>query len=313
MRKLATSPLERMSDGTRPPPGVDERDRSTLPLWLRFHAKRWLNKLIRRPATPETGILGDMAKQLRQEVERRLGHRVNAAALSAPDRVRLTRQEVSDIFSYLWMEDLLKDANNPMFDVLFSLSATVAGYGHGLCSDYTDAYSCAKEENSMPHTWFLQLDFSKASLIGSLQSLQTSRSYFAQHSFIDLSLGLDDRPQNPADEDVYWHEVATRIRNFVAAIYPPQTLLLTGESATEPCFLQAVKAALSDETLISVALGPQETASSTGMAARLLYATSMGAAEFAKRRQEGMARCNLPPECRGKKSANEGAGSPKEL
>jgi hypothetical protein len=68
--------------------------------------------------------------------------------MSAPDRVRLTRQEVGDIFEYLWMKNLVMDKENPLPEELFAMAAAYAGYGNGLCFNYTDAYAREKEEYS---------------------------------------------------------------------------------------------------------------------------------------------------------------------
>jgi hypothetical protein len=64
-----------------------------------------------------------------------------------------------------------------------------------------------------------------------------------------------------------------------------------------------------------VALSLVSTPSQTGRgeAEQFLYATSHGAAEFAKRRQKGMARCLLPEECRGRRQVHETKKGPKDL
>ncbi|KAH8596686.1 hypothetical protein B0O99DRAFT_489610, partial [Bisporella sp. PMI_857] len=67
MQYLATSPIVRMWDGSRPPPGVDESDDSTWPIWVRFHIRRLLKKLIWRPATAEIAIWAETVTALRHE------------------------------------------------------------------------------------------------------------------------------------------------------------------------------------------------------------------------------------------------------
>ncbi|KAI1429754.1 hypothetical protein F5Y12DRAFT_725266 [Xylaria sp. FL1777] len=303
MKHLATSPIKRMTDGSRTPPGVDEHDVSTRKIWIWYKIKCWARKLILLPKTPEIVILADMVSQLRREVEAVLGHRVKGVAISSPDRVRLTRYETGDILDYLWMEDLVAEKKKTMFDQLFSMAATAAGNLVGLCRSYTDAYECEKEGRRFANRWTLQLDFSHQSLNGAMELTSTARHLWAHADFVDLALGAGNCPRQDADmEEEYWSRLETRIREFVKSNRHPERIYLTGDSATEPRFLEAVRAALTDLTLPSVLEALIHTAS-VRTAEDFLFMTSIGAAEFAKRRQEGMAQCQLPEECRGKESS----------
>lgn len=301
MQRLATSPITSMPDGSRAPPGMDERDPRTLNLWIRNKIKSWARKLIFLPATPEIAILADMVSQLRREAEAVLGQRVKGVAIASPDRVRLARYELGDILDYLWMEDVVAEKTKTMFDQLFSMAAASAGYGDGLCPSYTDAYECEREEQEFPELWTLQLDFGYESFSGALDRTSKARHLWAHDDFVDLELGARHRPrEDGALEQEYWNRVGTRIRDFVESKHRPERLYLTGDSASEPRFLEAVKTALMDIATPSVLKTLEYTPSMTS-AEHYLFATSKGAAEFAKRRQEGMALCQLPEECRGKK------------
>ncbi|KAI0451264.1 hypothetical protein F5B21DRAFT_487788 [Xylaria acuta] len=312
MQRLATGPIKRMPDGSRTPPGVDERDIGTRNLWIRYVIKSWARKLIFLPATPEIAVLADMVSQLRREVETALGHRVKGAAIASPDRVRLTRYEIGDVLDYLWLEDLVAEKQKTMFDQLFSTAAASAGYGSGLCASYTDAYECEREEHRFPDLWTLHLDFSYQSFTGAMDRTSKARRLWAHDDFVDLGLGARHRPREDVPmEQEYWNRVRARIREFAASKHHVEKLYLTGDSASESQFLETVKTALADLALPSV-LEALEYTSSTTSAEHYLFATSMGAAEFAKRRQEGMALCQLPEECRGKKYPGVHGGS-KEL
>ncbi|KAI0441107.1 hypothetical protein F4803DRAFT_524596 [Xylaria telfairii] len=300
MQRLATSPITSMPDGSRAPPGMDERDPHTLNIWIRNKIKSWARKLIFLPATPEVAILADMVSQLRREAEAVLGQRVKGVAIASPDCVRLARYEIGDILDYLWMEDLVAEKTKTMFDQLFSLAAASAGYGDGLCPSYMDAYECEREEQDFLELWTLQLDFGHQSLSGALDRTSKARHLWAHDDFVDLELGASYRPhEGSALEQEYWNRVRTRIRDFVESKHRSERLYLTGDSASEPRFLEVVKTALMDIVSPSVLEALDYTLSMTS-SEHYLFATSKGAAEFAKRRQEGMALCQLPEECRGR-------------
>ncbi|KAI1353852.1 hypothetical protein F5Y01DRAFT_312444 [Xylaria sp. FL0043] len=313
MKHLATSPIKHMPDGSRTPPGVDKNDISTRNTWIWYKIKCWARKLIFLPATPEIAILADMVSQLRREAEAVLQQRVKGVAISSPDRVRLTLYEIRDILDYLWMEDLVAEKGKTMFDQLFSMAATAAGHSDGLCRSYTDAYECEKEELHFSHKWTLHLDFSQESFSGAMELMSTARCLGAHADFVDLELGANHH--HPHEDSVmkpeYWGKIETRIREFVESNHRPEKIYLTGDSVREPGFLEAVRSALMDLTEPSVLETLNHTASNMS-AQDFLFMTSMGAAEFAKRRQEGMAECQLPEECRGK-AGSRGLGDKGEL
>lgn len=300
MQYLATTSSKRMHNGERLLPGVDEQDLRTMPALLWFHLKRYLNKLLLRPADSRFSPLADMANQLRKEVEKYLGKSITSAAISSPDRVRLTRVELGDIFDYIWMEDLVKDKGNPMFSELYSMSAALAGYGQGLCANYTNSYQCYREEEFAPAPWTLQLDFSNHSLSGATGGMNTARRSSGYMTFANTALGFSHQSRELKDADnEYWKQVGSQVREFSGTI-PPESLLLTGEYASDPRFIRAVKNALSHLTRTPALRSLDRTEITEGEAKHFLFATSMGAAELAKRRQEGMARCMLRPDCRGR-------------
>ncbi|KAH8901645.1 hypothetical protein GQ53DRAFT_815099 [Thozetella sp. PMI_491] len=289
MKRFAADTENLRFDRSRPPPRVDERDVWTMPIWIIFHAKRWLNKFVWLPATPETRILADMVTQLRREAEAHLRKPINAAALSTPDAVRLTYQEVQDVFAYLGLEDLVWDEWNSKALHLYSFLATMAGYGLGLCEYYTHAYECALEERFMPTMSLLKLDFNSYAFGGELTRAQTARQNSVGRYFIDFGLGLGSL----SHEEKYWERIRIRNKEFVGR-NRVNKLLLTGTHASEPEFLDAVRDALSPLQVAVDAVKKDDAA-------------SIGMAEFAKWRLEGMARCWLPDGCLTRRGLEERA------
>ncbi|EPE31942.1 hypothetical protein GLAREA_12024 [Glarea lozoyensis ATCC 20868] len=328
MKVFATGPVQRISSGIEPPFRGDESDMNEhykiLGLWAWYHVKRHVNKFFFRPASPDVRILAEMISKLRVEVETHLGVKMRGASLSSPVGVHLNDWEIKDVFDFLGMEDLIKDKHNPVFfSRLVSMSAAMAGYGRGLCVTYTDPYQCRTEESRLPSYRVLHLDYNKQALSGTFNRVSDVRNTLFDNYFADLELGSEQLHQNPAEEGEEGEDLDTlsRLRRFFGYLEVDQnrekwkdhlftltmriqqflgsqkvdTLLMTGESATEPRFIQAVKNALSDRASLQVMSQLEEINSETSE--RSLYATSMGAAEFAKRRQEGMGWCRLPDNC----------------
>lgn len=275
MQHLATSSIElwylwRYVTTSRRPPGVSEEDsQSNWSLWLWQTIKQKLRKLFWQPATPEIGILAQMVSDLRRNVEVQLGMRIKRALIASPDRVRLTPQEITDIFDYLGMQDLMK---HQQFNQLFSMASALAANGYGLCSNYTHMYECYIEERSFPLLAVLQLDFSNHSLSGTKEAAETARAPWSWIAFVDLSLGMQHLPQSSL-QDQYWRKIETRVRKFVNTGHV-DVLLLTGESASDPRFIQAIKDALSDQSLIPTIGDPEKSGSE--QAENFLFATSLG-------------------------------------
>lgn len=180
LRHLATGPRGRT-------PHDDLSTWETL-RYLKMRAQRLLNKSLGRPANPETAILADLISRLKIETEAALGDRqkVTAAVLSSPNRIRLTAEEIGDVFDYLRIRNLMVEP-----DDLYATASAYAGFGKGLCEHYTDPYACEHEELHFPTQWLLHLDFGPTSLSGTVGGLKDARQGSMDKMFIDPALGLE--------------------------------------------------------------------------------------------------------------------------
>ena len=277
---------------------------------------RHLNKLVGRPATPETAILAAMVSDLRDAAQRWLGdpHSVTAAVLSSPDRIRLTDEELDDIFDYLKLRNLMTECDD--LEYLYATSAAYAGYGHGLCPTYTDTHACEREECEFEYHDVLHVDFNRESLSGTINLLRSFRRMSTPAHFVDFDLGYVREETRLAvadtsDEDEsggmpYWSAVSARIRELVSSYHRPiDQLLLTGPLAANPRFKAAVSTALRelfDQEVLAVLVSEHddeiETEAEGAWQELFDFATSWGAAEVAKRRQEGPVGCRQTDECR---------------
>jgi hypothetical protein len=305
-----TSLLKRFASGpqNRIPHDIpSEREK-----WRYFknRTQRLLNKLIGRPANPETAILADLISMLKTEAETTLGdgQKVTAAVLSSPDRIGLTAEEITDVFDYLQIRNLMAEPDT--FENLHATSSAYAGFGMGLCKQYTDPYACEREEVHFRDHWLLHLDFAPDSLSGTIKSLQSVRDGLVHEAFIDTALGLgrldelNERAALETDEErAYWTAVTNRIRGLVLSLKPKITqFILTGPSASDPRFKTVVMDALRDlvaESAIEILDGDGKYGKEgTNAAPDVVFATAKGAAEFAKRRQEGPVKCVEMKRCK---------------
>ncbi|KAF2163739.1 hypothetical protein M409DRAFT_57229 [Zasmidium cellare ATCC 36951] len=286
--------------------------------------RRLSNKLLGRPATPETAILASIVSKLIKATQTWLDdeHAVAAAVLSSPDHIALTDEEIGDVFDYLKINNLMKvNDPNPLYQ-LYATSAAYAGYGKGLCHTYTDAYECEREEWKFPEQRVLHVDLNLEALSGTIKGLQTAKDGSVSASFVDPDLGLV-RLVLPAADDTeqYWTAVSNRIRELAKTleryVYMPYVtqLLLTGPSATNERFQAAVREALHDlvrdENVLDVLEHDNMVASKSNEWKSLFtFATARGAAEIAKRRQGGPVNCAQSDECRRRREDVHGEPQP---
>lgn len=152
-------------------------------------------------------------------------------SLSSPNRIRLTAEEITDVFDYLGIRNLMAEPDT--LEDLYATSAAYAGLGMGLCEQYTDPYACEREEYRFPTQRLLHLDFAPESLSGTIQSLKSAKNGSVEEAFIDLDLGLGGlnvlntiSMPRPEDGTVDWTAIASRIRALVQSFKPQITQLV---------------------------------------------------------------------------------------
>lgn len=188
------------------------------------------------------------------------------------------------------------------------MSAAYAGYGRGLCANYTDSYACEREEWLFPSQDILHVDFNRESLSCTIKSLRTATDGLVDAAFIDPNLGFSREDARLAispetDSTRYWATISARIRELVISYKLPITkVLLTGTSAANIHFRAALRDALHGiitQDMLDVLDSDDDKATSSDEMKNLFeFATARGAAEIAKRRQEGPVSCAQTDECR---------------
>lgn len=291
---------------------------------LRYHtsrALRSLNIFLGRPSTSEVGILASMVSQLLEATQAWLGdaNPIAGAVLSTPFDSRLKAEEILDLFDYLELQCLTD--KYLLHPVLGATYAAYADYGSYLCHNYLDAADCARENLLLQSKDVLHLDLSNASFSGVVMSLKGSnRGGSVEGSFTDSSLGLSNGLRATKDDDpsreLYWDNVSHRIRALIFEVYTVHVdaLILTGPHAADKRLHTAVKKALHGLRVDEVALKYLEDLESAAnrdqekLKSFLSFSTARGAAEIAKRPQEGPIRCAQSEECRRMRKQVHGQG-----
>ncbi|CVK90637.1 uncharacterized protein FPRN_07276 [Fusarium proliferatum] len=296
MKRLANSP---------PPPPLSG--------WEKL--RRSFNKKIGRPATPDIGIIATMLVSLRD---------VTSAAVTSPlDRVAVSHSRVQglaepdlwDALEYARIRPWVA-AGLPRPKVVLPLPAAggypsqllesyavLAGHGKGLCAHYKNLWQCEEEQDNVPLETTLVVGITPTDLRGEIirtwsafTDLQPRR---ADPAFVDLDLGLSTAEDKPD----FWARVTERLQGFCGTVtkgFRLDTILLTGENATHPAFLQALRSALVGNGYLqteSDSAGEITFAHEGGMVIDLVFASARGAAQYARWRQEAPLGCEEQDRC----------------
>ncbi|RBA21304.1 hypothetical protein FPRO05_07618 [Fusarium proliferatum] len=215
--------MKRLANSPPPPPlsGWDELRRS-------------FNKKIGRPATPDIGIIATMLVSLRD---------VTSAAVTSPlDRVAVSHSRVQglaepdlwDALEYARIRPWVA-AGLPRPKVVLPLPAA-GGYPSQLLESYAVFAGHGKVVGITPTDL-------RADVIRTWSAFTDLQPRRGDRAFVDLQLGLSTAEDKPD----FWARVTERLQGFCGTVPKGlrlDTILLTGENATHPAFLQALRSAL---------------------------------------------------------------------
>ena len=216
----------------------------------------------------------------------------NSAAATSPHLLALYVEDMGDAFDYLnlyWLRLPVR------YRHLRETSAAYAGYGFGLCSNYTDLPACKDELQNWPNDVVMAILYTRKVLTVSL-SVTKSAYYLWEPPYRheeDFTLGNNAKHDNPSEE-YYWESVRKRLLDIMVYnqyMPRPAKMLLLGESAHDETFMGVLTEAL-ESVMEDMPEILQEGAEDVG---------ARGAAEFARRSlwnpyrglQEGVGRLNL--------------------
>lgn len=256
--------------------------------------RRWLNKKLGRPATPDVAILSNLFQGLKEATERELSQSLSHVAVSAPSLPSLTPEDINDALDYLGLRSWMDDS--PFYPPrIVEADAVYAAYGNGLCTKYQDLFRCWDEFDELPTPTVLFISFSRhllyISIIEPIQGRAFDDFTTDESHLLDFDAGLDQLTNGDVSPAVFWDHIRQQILMFWKTVPRPLSqFLLAGENATHERFLDAVADALAEAVPPAMPVNMKLIADPTFAAAR-------GVALYARRRQEVQHDCTEGEYC----------------
>ncbi|KAH8657490.1 hypothetical protein BGZ60DRAFT_416034 [Tricladium varicosporioides] len=301
-----TNFLSRLVDTPRPPA------LTFLEKW-----RRSLNKRLGRPATPEVGVLAGVLLSLRDETVAALSpslgpsFRLDYVAVTGPPLSGLRREDLSDALEYASLRSWL-DPPQPgqglqagMYpEALGEAHVAVAADGNGLCVNYRDLFMCWDEEERMPSNIVLIASFTRRALYVAAGVVRAPL-HWVQPPLVhttDLKAGLESMAAYGTPSE-FWAHIRGGLRNVAQQALASTDrgltkVLLLGENATNPDFLDALRESVADLIDSQKSRG---TVIRESVLADPVFVGARGAAQYARWRQEAPFGCRELPRCEGQR------------
>ena len=234
---------------------------------------RMLRKKIGLPASADVGYLASMIKSLRRAAEERLQIPIFKAGITSPHLVALYTEDLRDACEYMGFTYLSFPTR---YQLLYETTAIYAGYGYGLCDDFTRKENCKKEQKDMDFDTVVSILFTPTALTVAFSAMKSAYylSEYDNRRLADFELGYNSRLRQ-YNENRYWmlvEEQLTAIINIEPYSDPPSKVLLVGEHIDHPSFRNALTKALGDRMNSSLILDSDAK-----------FIAAKGAAELARR------------------------------
>ncbi|KAH6993344.1 hypothetical protein EDB82DRAFT_171215 [Fusarium venenatum] len=294
MNRLANSPL--------PPP---------LSRWQKL--RRSFNKRIGKPATPDVGVLATILDSLRDATAIEITNSLDRVAVAHPRVQGLAEHDLWDALEYVRVRSwVATDLPRPKvtlplptaggYPTQLLESYTIFGaHGKGFCKNYKNFWQCEEEGDNTPQETTLVVGITPTDLRGDIIRPFSAFTFLQPRSgdrtFVDVGLGLaasDDKPD-------FWTRVAERLQGFCGTVpegFRLDTILLTGENATHPAFLQALRSALVGNGYPQIENEVELVFVHKGMAVvDPVFVSARGAAHYARWRQEAPIGCQEQDRC----------------
>ena len=243
----------------------------------------WRNfrKRLGLPASSDVGILANLLITLRCNTEHQLGSLIDSVVTAFPLLPGLCFEDIDDALDYAGLNPL---TDRKLYNQPHETSAAYAGYGLGLCKNYTDVDLCHAQEKELPPEHTLAVSYTQKSMIVVLTTMERAYMYYEPDSsyIVDHEAGLGALKNYPNNHNAYWDHVRVRLMQLTLEPYTKRRIekvLLLGESALDETFLEVVKDAMYklQGDLPKIYMDNP------------LHVAARGAAEFAKRAQESRA------------------------
>ena len=189
-------------------------------------------------------MLSTMLKSLKKSVEDYLGENICTATTTLVHLRALYEEDIVDAFDFSGLK-YCRLPHQYDWHLLYETSSAYAGYGLGLCSNYTDRPACEHEQQDAAWEDVMAVSYTRSALTVTFSQLKSAHYLYEGH-LEDFGLGSDARHQNP-NEEYYWEMVRRLLLKMIVTnqYHPrPTRVLLLGESAQDPRFAQVLDAVL---------------------------------------------------------------------
>ncbi|KAF2739822.1 hypothetical protein EJ04DRAFT_483191 [Polyplosphaeria fusca] len=261
-----------------------------------MHADRELNKGLGYPATEDVGILASIMEEVKTSIERTLGIQVTAFQPVFPVLRGLNKEDVDDAMEHVGLDGIntaIKD--HPFWGTHWETTASYAGAGFGLCNTWTDIRACVDEGMQLDYEEAMFLNFDNSSFAAALQFVHPIFAPKLRALETDFSLGWWNLPVYEIPRAKFWARIQEAIVDVANTLGPrtiPKKIILLGDHAQDPEFLETVKAAFWELLEFDVELLLQDNEGRDGLmlaargAAELAMTTSYWASHDASEREE---------------------------
>ncbi|KAI4129588.1 MAG: hypothetical protein LQ338_002162 [Usnochroma carphineum] len=237
-------------------------------------AARRVRKAMGLPASQDVGYLANMLIALRSAVEEHLHITISSAGVTTMNLAALYQEDLRDATEYAKLEYL---AFPVRYQILYETSAAYAGYGYGLCADYTKRALCKEEQDDMDSEVVMAVLFTRTVLTVSLSVMKSAYYLYEPDTrhFSDFDLGYDSQTRQQSEQD-YWDAVGSRLKEIMVKnpyFKRPAQVLLMGDCIDAGRFRCTLREALSSQ------MDPMPSIVSRDAE----FAAAKGAAELTKR------------------------------
>ena len=232
-------------------------------------------KLAGLPASYEVGVLANVVRHLRSQLEGAFGIHITEAVFTASHLVALYQDDLQDMATYLGLRYVTPRREFHPF--VWESASAYAGHGRGLCKSWYNDTECSQEDvQTLPEIALLSVHYSRTALTVALSMIQGASSIWEpeyRHAE-NFSLGREALARYPREED-YWRDARRHLLIILeeyTGFTKPHLVILTGDADDGEFTAHLEDALLGHMGRVPEILSNQST-----------VVAAMGAAEFMRR------------------------------
>ena len=195
----------------------------------------------------EVGAIAGVIKDLRKQIETKLGLTVSEAVFATSHLVALYQDDLTDLAKHLGITYVTP--HRQYRPLLWETGAAWGGYGNGWCEHWWDKKKCLDETAKMVDVHVLAVHYSRCALTVSLAKVFDPVGLWEPDHVHDENFTLGRDAIDSYDHvDSYWSDVSdllTYTMRFFPNFNRPSRVMVTGDEADDK-FLSVVRETLTD-------------------------------------------------------------------